>query len=96
MATDRSDFFPLTGIGGSGRGGGERAGMRGEGSDRGEGGPARCTERRLLAGTLGSRGCNAFLFFVDFAILARQEAHVLSSLLAGLDGSEREQESRRL
>jgi hypothetical protein len=50
---------------------------------------------RFLARTLGSRGCNAFLFLVDFAVHARQEAQVLSSLLAGLDGSERKQESRR-
>ena len=50
---------------------------------------------RFLAGTLGSRGCNAFLFLADFAIDARQEAQVFSSLLAGLDGSLRKQESRR-
>jgi hypothetical protein len=49
---------------------------------------------RFLARTLGSRGCNAFLFLVDFAVHAWQEAQVLSSLLARLDGSEREQESR--
>ena len=49
---------------------------------------------RFLAGTLGSKGCNAF-FFADFAVHARQEAQVLSSLLAGLNGSERKQESRR-
>jgi hypothetical protein len=50
---------------------------------------------RFLAKTLGSRGCNAFLFLVDFAVHAQQEAQVLSSLLARLDGSERKQESRR-
>jgi hypothetical protein len=73
-----------------------------EGSGRGRGGSRRViigdNGRELLAGMLGSRGCNAFRFFIDFAdfaTLARQEAQVLSSLLVGLDGSLRKQESRR-
>jgi hypothetical protein len=48
---------------------------------------------RLLACILGSNGCKAFLFFIDFAVLARQEAHVARTLLAGLEGSKRKQES---
>jgi hypothetical protein len=82
-------------------GGGGRVGMQIEGSSRGGRGSGRvrvfagCTGRRFLAGTLGSRGYKAFLFFIDFTVLAWQEAHVARTLLAGLEGSKRKQESRR-
>jgi hypothetical protein len=88
-------------IEGSGRGRGGGAGAQIEDSGRGRGSRRVIlggNGRDLFGGPLGSRGCNAFRFFVDFAdfaTLARHEAQVLSSLLVGLDGSLRKQESRR-
>ena len=55
----------------------------------------------LLFRSLSTRGCNAFLFSsfnfsLDFAIDTLHGAQVLSSLLAGLDGFERKEESKRV
>ena len=96
-------------IEGSGRGGGSS----GEGEDtrigglgRGRGGSGLAKvfaglDGRFLAGTLGSRGCKAFLFCsfnfaLDFAIDSRHDAQVFSSLLVGLDGSRRKEERGRI